>query len=146
MRPRTCFRHPAVLTSFQGMLEGKNYRRWARGFVAACLSLLFSFGSLTSLAAAVFAPATSCGSNAQCCCRKAHHPGGPAISGRPCQSECGRVTLGGNGITVYAQPRTSAAQLVIALPGQALPTEFFAHLFRPAASHRQRPPPSLPLA
>jgi hypothetical protein len=128
------------------MLEGKNYRRWARSFVAACLSLLFSFGCLTPLAAGAFTPSASCGSNAQCCCRKAHRSGGIAISGRSCQSECGRVTLGGNGITVYAQPRTSAASPVIVPSGRALPTEFFAHLFRPAASHRQRPPPSLPLA
>jgi hypothetical protein len=128
------------------MLEGKNYRHRARGFVAACLSLLFSFGFLTPLAAGVFTTAAHCGSNAKCCCRKAHGPGGPAISGRSCQSECGRVTLGGNGITIYAQPRTSPASPVIALSGRALPTEFFAHLLRPAASHRQRPPPSLPLA
>src|SRR5260370_41804781 len=126
------FRHPGRATiPHQGMVEGKNYRRWARGLVAACLSLLFSFGCLTPLVAGVFTPATRCGSNAKGCCRKAHGTGGPAISGSSCQSECGRVTLGGNGITVYAQPRTSLAWPVVAVSGRALPTERFAGRLRP---------------
>jgi hypothetical protein len=128
------------------MLERKNYRRWVRRFVAAGLGVLFSFASLTPLAAGAFQPAARCGSKTKCCCHKAHGTGGPAIASRSCQSECGRVTLGGNGITVYAQPRTGPSSPVIAVADGARRTEFFAHLLRPAASLRQRPPPSLPLA
>lgn len=128
------------------MLEGKNYRRWVRSLVAVSLGVLFSFASLTPLVSGAFTPKTRCGSKTKCCCRKAHGAGGPAIASRSCQSECGRVTLGGNGIAVYAHPRTGPSSPVIAVADRARPTQFFAHLLRPAGSQRQRPPPSLPLA
>ena len=128
------------------MLEGKLNTRWVRGLLAVSLAVLFSFGSLTPLAAGAFSPATRCGNKNQCCCRKAHRTDGPAVSSRACQSECGRVTLGGNGITVYAAPRTGASAPVMALADRARSTEFFVHVPASGGSHRQRPPPSLPLA
>ena len=64
----------------QGMLEGKNYRRWVRSFVAASLAVLFSFASLTPLAAGAFTPSRAARAKTKCCCRKAHGTDGPAIS------------------------------------------------------------------
>src|SRR4051794_27196486 len=127
-------------------MEGKNYRRWARNLLAACLAVLFSFASLTPLAAGAYMPATHCATKAKCCCHKAHHTDGPAVSSRLCQSECGRITLGGSGITIYAQPRTRTSSPVIASAGLAPTTKVFAHLLRPAGSRRQRPPPVQPPA
>jgi hypothetical protein len=128
------------------MMEGKNYGRWVRSLIAAGLAVLFSFASLTPLAATALTPVTGCATKAKCCCRKAHHTEGPAISGRTCQSDCGRITLGGSGITIYAQPRTGTSSLVIASAGLAPAAPVFAHLQRPAGSLRQRPPPSQLLA
>jgi len=125
------------------MLEGNNYRRWIRSFVAVGLGLLFVLASLTPLMAGGFASVARCASKTKCCCRKAHGTDGPAISSRSCQSECGRITLGGNGITVYAPPRTGRWSPVIAVAASVLPNEFSAHILSTAGSHRQRPPPSL---
>ena len=125
------------------MLEGNNYRRWGRSFVAVGLGLLFVLASLTPLTAGALTTVARCASKTKCCCRKAHGTDGPAISSRSCQSECGRITLGGNGITVYAQPRTGPSSPVIAVADSVLPNEFSAHVLCTAGSHRQRPPPSL---
>jgi len=124
------------------MLEGKSYRRWVRSFVAVSLGVLFFLASLTPLAAGA-TPVARCASKTKCCCRKAHGTDGPAISSRSCASECGRITLGGNGITVYAQPRTGPSSPVIAVADSVLPDKFFTHLLCTAGSRRQRPPPSL---
>jgi hypothetical protein len=128
------------------MLEGKYCARWVRSFMAVSLAVLFSFGSLTPLAAGAFTPATRCGNKTQCCCRRAHRTDGPAVSSRACQSDCGRVTLGGTGIAVYAAPRTATAEPLVAVADRARPSQFSAYLLPPAGSHRQRPPPSLFLA
>jgi len=122
-------------------MEGKNYHRWARCLISACLAVLFSFASLTPLAAGAYTPVTRCATKAKCCCRKAHHTDGPAVSSRLCQSDCGRITLGGSGITVYAQPRTRTSSPVSTSTGLAPATKVFAHLLRPAGSRLQRPPP-----
>lgn len=144
-----------VIFVHQGCWMGEKYRRrvthlvthrvthCVRSLVAVSLALLFSLASLTPLAA--LTPATRCASKTKCCCKKAHDTTGPALSSRSCGSNCGSVTLGGNGITVYAQPRTGPLSPVIVVAAGARPTQLFAHLLRPAASLRQRPPPSLPL-
>ena len=146
VREKACFHKPypaGVLYSCQGMLEGNNYRRWVRSFVAVGLGVLFVLASLTPLTAGALTTVSRCASKTKCCCRKAHGTDGPAISSRSCQTECGRITLGGTGVTVYAQPRTGSTSPVIALADSVLPTEFLAHLLCTAGSHRQRPPPSL---
>src|SRR5690348_10916251 len=119
------------------MLESANYRRWVRSLIAGCLAVLFCFASLTPLATAALTPATRCASKTKCCCRKAHGTDGPAISSRACLSECGRITLGGSGITIYAQPGSSSSAPVIALAHRVPVTQVFAHLVRPAGTHRQ---------
>src|SRR5664279_1335243 len=108
------------------MLDGKTYSRMVRGLVAVGLSALFSFASLTSLAAGTLLPAARCAT--KCCCRKAHATDGPAISGRSCQAQCGTVTLGGTGIAVYAQTRNGTSAPVIAVARRPRSTELFAHL------------------
>src|SRR5580698_8803825 len=119
-------------------MESQN--RWSRCVVAVCLSLLFSFSSLSVLVAQQ-SNVTSC-CKAKCCCHKHHNDGLPEFSAGSCGTDCGHVTLGGVAATGdFGSTQTSAPAFsfagTVSTGEDFVPSRFFSHHLQ------QRPPPSL---
>ena len=134
----------------QRMLGKRDSFRLARGTIAACLALLFSFASLAPLAARSLTACNSscCRSRAKCCCGKANAkpPVGPALSSKSFCGDCGKVTLGSVRTSGFVQPSSRS----LAPPAELLVSER-AGESSPAAdlsgyALRQRPPPASRLA
>lgn len=132
------------------MLGKKNSFGWARGVMAVCLAVLLSSASLVPLAARSLSAfdAACCKGHARNCCRKAHtnQPAGPALSSRPCGSDCGRLAPGSIGTSEFVPPSFRP----LAPPTESLRGP---HASEPSlAAHfsghalRQRPPPTSSLA
>ena len=128
-------------------------RSWNRCLVAACLALLFSFGSLAPLAAQSFSSAPAgmacCRTKGKSCCSKnqAHHStGGPVFSALPCSSGGCLVSLGGVAIAGFAMFRVHTWEPAT----EAAAVRNSRHLFPASAlalyNLQQRPPPSIPVA
>src|SRR5579863_2772546 len=132
------------------MLGRRDSFRVARPIGAACLALLLSLASLAPLAAqSLSASNSSCcrRSQAKCCHHKgnAEQPLGPTLSSTSCDSDCGRLTLGGIGPSGFVRPSTrSVAPPNASLSGLRVSdsssgSHFFGHALQ------QSPPPDTPL-
>lgn len=132
-----------------GMSRLLQLRRSNRCLVAACLALLFSFGSLAPLAAQSFSSAPAgmacCRTKGKSCCNRnqAHHaPAGPVFAAVSCASDCCPVSLGGIALAGFGIFRTrvweAALHAAAVLNGRPIfPASAFAFY-----DLQQRPPPS----